>query len=181
MSNHDSWTALDHCIPWGSPHSCNPHKRSCMNDAFFFTCVKYTLSSIKTICDEYLLRIFYRYNQSPLIRTLQVGVGEHRKCRYYWRGVIYKERWSIWSTCHKHGTKKKIWVPVHRLDALSTELWGTEGLVASWAIKKVHLWHASCLLLGSAINVEIIMSLDVLIKRVEFRENVRASDVRNCP
>ncbi|CAH3178142.1 unnamed protein product [Porites lobata] len=52
VSNHDSWTALDHCISWGSPHSCNPHKRCCMNDAFFFTFVKYTLSSIKTICDD---------------------------------------------------------------------------------------------------------------------------------
>ena len=46
-----------------------------MNDAFFFTCVKYTLSSIKTICDDYLLGIFYRYNQTPLIRTLQEGGG----------------------------------------------------------------------------------------------------------
>ena len=30
-------------------------------------------------------------------------------------------------------------------------------------------------------NVEIIMSRGVLIKRVEFREDVRARDVKNCP
>ena len=54
-----------------------------------------------------------------------------------------------------HGTKEKIWVPVHWLDALSTELWGTEGLVACWAIYKVHVWHASCVLLGSALYGQV--------------------------
>ena len=30
-------------------------------------------------------------------------------------------------------------------------------------------------------NVEIIMSRGVLIKRVEFREDVRSREVKNCP
>ena len=40
----------------------------------------------------------------------------------------------------------------------------------------------TCILCTARIsNVEIIMSRGVLIKRDEFREDVRARDVKNCP
>jgi len=69
------------------------------------------------------------------------------------------EMWKVnWSTWHEDGTKKKIWVPFRNWinDLLNTsqalyplsheKLWRARSF--SW----VHIWLASCILLGSALS-----------------------------
>ena len=61
-------------------------------------------------------------------------------------------KWN--NQCHEHGTNKKIWFPTgferwppkHRAGALSTELPRTNGECTRF------MWHASCILLGSAMS-----------------------------
>ena len=115
------------------------------------------------------------------------GVG-HRKCLYQ-RGVIYKERWSIlssvkkwmmWSTCHEPWDKEKNLSP--RTPVECSKHWAMRDWRTCGVLGHIKGPCMTCILRTARVsNVEIIMSRGVLIKRVEFRENVRARDVKNCP
>ena len=63
------------------------------------------------------------------------------------------------SPCHERGTKKTFWVPIRnrtsdlripRSDALPLS---HRDSMVSKAYYKVHIWHASCILLGSAMSI----------------------------
>ena len=76
---------------------------------------------------------------------------------WYFQPIVSKER--CFSSCHERGTKKKFWVPTRnrtsdlRFRAAMLYHWATE--TPRWVrfIKKF-IWHASCILLGSAMSIE---------------------------
>ena len=86
----------------------------------------------------------------------------------------------MWSTCHEWWNKERSLSP--RTPVGCSKHWAMRDWRTRDELGHIKGPCMTCILRTARVsNVEIIMSRGVLIKRVEFRENVRARDVKNCP
>ena len=81
------------------------------------------------------------------------------------------------SSCHKHGTKEKFWVPTrnqtsHLWIPRSNALWlSHRDSMVSKSQYKVHIWHASCILLRSAMSI-VSCFANRIRKTVSFKHGI---------